>query len=128
MAVGRLLPYHLMGQSDSETLSVLVAPGAFFVVIAPFEFILRKTRIFILTNTYFTYIIDIERRESKMPMTPREMIKLLEANGFECVSSNGSHRKYRNPATGKTTIVPFHAKDLKPGTEKNILKQAGIQK
>lgn len=128
MAVGRLLPYHLMGQSDSETLSVLAHRGRFFVVIAPFEFILRKTRIFMLTNTYFTYIIDIERRESKMPMTPREMIKLLEANGFECVSSNGSHRKYRNPATGKTTIVPFHAKDLKPGTEKNILKQAGIQK
>ena len=42
-----------------------------------------------------------------MPMTPREIVKLLEANGFEYVSSNGSHRKYRNPATGKTTIVPF---------------------
>ena len=58
-----------------------------------------------------------------MPMTPREIVKLLEANGFEYVSSNGSHRKYRNPAT-----VPFHAKDLKPGTEKNILKMAGIKK
>lgn len=63
-----------------------------------------------------------------MPMTPREIVKLLEANGFELVSSNGSHRKYRNPTTGKITIVPFHAKDLKPGTEKNILKMAGIKK
>ncbi len=62
-----------------------------------------------------------------MPMTPKDMVRLLEQNGFAYISSNGSHRKYRNPATGKTVIVPFHAKDLKPGTEKNILKQAGLK-
>ena len=48
-----------------------------------------------------------------MPMTPREMIQLLQANGFVCISSNGSHRKFWNERTGKTVIVPFHAKDLK---------------
>lgn len=63
-----------------------------------------------------------------MPMTPKQMIKLLEANGFVFVSSNGSHAKYRNPITSRSTIVPVHSKDLKLGTEKNILKQAGIQK
>ena len=63
-----------------------------------------------------------------MPMTPTEIVRLLEQNGFVLVGSNGSHRKYHNPATGKTTIVPFHAKDLKPGTEKNILKLAGLKK
>lgn len=57
-----------------------------------------------------------------MPMTPKEIVRLLEANGFQYISSNGSHRKYRNPQTGKTTIVPFHAKDLKPGTEKKHFK------
>ena len=31
-----------------------------------------------------------------MPMTPREIIKLLEGNGFELAGSNGSHRKYKN--------------------------------
>lgn len=62
-----------------------------------------------------------------MPITPREMIKLLEANGFEYVRSNGSHRLYRNPHTGRSTIVPYHSKTLKPGTEKNILKQAGLK-
>lgn len=62
-----------------------------------------------------------------MPMTPKEIIKILEQNGFVHVSSNGSHRKYRNPKTGKTTIVPFHAKELKPGTEKSILKMAGLK-
>lgn len=63
-----------------------------------------------------------------MPMTPKEIVRLLEQNGFVLVGSSGSHRKYHNPTTGKTIIVPFHAKDLKPGTEKNILKLAGLKK
>lgn len=62
-----------------------------------------------------------------MPMTPKEMVSLLEANGFEFISSNGSHRKFRHRESGKTVIVPFHAKDLKPGTEKSILKMAGLR-
>ena len=62
-----------------------------------------------------------------MPMTPREIVRVLEDNGFQFVSSNGSHRKYYNPKTGKTAIVPFHAKELKKGTEQSILKQAGLK-
>lgn len=55
-----------------------------------------------------------------MPTTAREMIKLLEKNGFKFVSSNGSHRKYRNPINGKTVIVPYHDGDLKTGTKKHF--------
>lgn len=62
-----------------------------------------------------------------MPMTPREIVRLLEENGFKFVSANGSHRKYQNLQTGKIAIVPFHAKDLKKGTEQSILKQAGLK-
>lgn len=62
-----------------------------------------------------------------MPMTSKEIIRLLEQNGFEFQRANGSHRFYRNPKTGKTTTVPFHNKALKPGTEANILKQAGLK-
>lgn len=60
-------------------------------------------------------------------MTPREIIKLLESNGFVIVGSNGSHRKYKNEETGKICIVPYHSKELKRGTEQNILKQAGLK-
>lgn len=63
-----------------------------------------------------------------MPLTPKEMCRLLEQNGFVCIRSNGSHRMYSNPVTKKSTAVPYHAKDLKPGLEKSILKQAGIKK
>ncbi len=62
-----------------------------------------------------------------MPMTPKQMAKLLEENGFEYISSNGSHRKYHNPQSNKTIILPFHAKDLKKGLEQAILKQAGLK-
>ena len=62
-----------------------------------------------------------------MPMTPREMIRLLKANGFYLEHSCGSHLFFRNDATGKTTTVPMHSKDLKKGTEKKILKDAGLK-
>ena len=62
-----------------------------------------------------------------MPMTPREMIKLLKKNGFIEVSSIGSHRKLYNPDTNKTVIVPYHSKAMKKGLEQGILKEAGLK-
>ena len=63
-----------------------------------------------------------------MPMTPREMIKLLKENGFEEVHAVGSHRKLYNPHTNTTTIIPYHSKSLSKGLEQAILKLAGIPK
>lgn len=62
-----------------------------------------------------------------MPMKPKEMIKLLQKNGFVIERSNGSHHFLRNPETGKTTTVPLHTKDLKKGIEYKILKDAGLK-
>ena len=62
-----------------------------------------------------------------MPMTPREMIRLLEANGFRKERSCGSHVFFRNPETGRTTTVPKHTKALKKGIEQKILKDAGLK-
>lgn len=62
-----------------------------------------------------------------MPMKPKEMIKLLQANGFVLERTNGSHHFLKNHQTGKTTVVPLHTKDLKPGTENKILKDAGLK-
>lgn len=61
-------------------------------------------------------------------MTSKEMARLLKENGFvEIKTSGGSHRKYQNPLTKKTVIVPFHNKDLGKGLEQAILKQAGLK-
>lgn len=64
-----------------------------------------------------------------MPMTAKQMIKYLKQNGFQEVpGGGGSHRKFWNPETKKTTVVPYHCKDLKKGMEQAILKQAGLKK
>lgn len=62
-----------------------------------------------------------------MPITSKQMIKLLRSHGFSIVSQNGSHVKLRNDVTNKSVIVPFHNRELKRGLELAILKQAGIK-
>lgn len=63
-----------------------------------------------------------------MPMTSKEMIKLLEKNGFTYIKSgDGSHRKFKNFETGKVTQVPYHSKELTKKLEHMILKQAGLK-
>ncbi len=61
-----------------------------------------------------------------MPLSAKEMLKLLKENGYEVISQNGSHVKLSNGE--RTIIVPNHgSKDLKKGLEQAILKQAGLK-
>lgn len=62
-----------------------------------------------------------------MPMTSKQMVKLLNDNGFNFERQKGSHAIYVNKMTNKTVIVPMHSKDLKKGTEQQILKDAGLK-
>lgn len=64
-----------------------------------------------------------------MPMTSKEMIRYLKKHGFiQMKHAPSGHRKFHNPVTKKTTVVPFHNKDLGIGLENAILKQAGLKK
>lgn len=47
-----------------------------------------------------------------MPMTPKQMIKLLKSNGFIEVRQEGSHKFMVNETTNKRTTVPMHSKDF----------------
>ena len=71
--------------------------------------------------------MNAERRKRRMPMTAKQMIKLLKKNGFVEVRQNGSHKQFINYETKRQTTVPYHSKDLKNGTERSILKQAGLK-
>ena len=63
-----------------------------------------------------------------MPMTSKEMCKLLKKNGFiEIKGGPTGYRKFFNPVSKRTTVVPCHSKDLKKGLEQAILKQAGLK-
>ncbi|MCH5279266.1 MAG: type II toxin-antitoxin system HicA family toxin [Christensenellaceae bacterium] len=62
-----------------------------------------------------------------MPIKPREMEKIILADGWEFKMQVGSHRHYTHPTKlGKVTI-PFHNKDLTKSVENSIRKQAGLK-
>ena len=47
----------------------------------------------------------------------REMIKLIETDGWYLVTTKGSHRQYKHPEkSGRITIAGHLADDLAPGT------------
>jgi len=66
-----------------------------------------------------------------MPKTPRltakEVIKLLDSDGFILDHVTGSHYIFYHPIHKRRVTVPYHGKDLPIGTLKSILKEAGIQ-
>ena len=67
------------------------------------------------------------RRKTKMPMKPREMEKLILADGWMFKNQEGSHKNYIHPSKPGKVTIPFHTKDLPIGTEKSIKKQAGLK-
>jgi len=59
----------------------------------------------------------------------RDIIKLIEADGWYLVATKGSHRQYKHSdKPGRVTIASHPSHDLAPGTLNSILKQAQIQK
>ena len=64
---------------------------------------------------------------NKPSLTPKEVIKLIEQNGFIFQRAKGSHQVFYNSHTQKRIIVPMHNKDLSKGLLIAILKQAGIK-
>jgi len=57
----------------------------------------------------------------------RDVIRMLEKDGWSVVRISGSHHHFRHPAKPGTVTVPHPVKDVKKGTLKSILKQAGIK-
>lgn len=62
-------------------------------------------------------------------MKYRDVVKLLEDDGWVAVSQRGSHRKYKHATKSGCVIVPFSqgGKDVPPGTLNSILKQARLK-
>jgi predicted RNA binding protein YcfA (HicA-like mRNA interferase family) len=59
-------------------------------------------------------------------MNSRELIKKIEADGWELVRVTGSHHHFKHPTKAGLVTVPHPKKDLPIGTVRNILKQAGL--
>lgn len=62
-------------------------------------------------------------------MKIRDVLKLIEEDGWFWVATKGSHRQFKHPTKpGRVTIAGHPGDDLAPGTLNSILKQARLGK
>jgi len=57
----------------------------------------------------------------------KEVIEILEANGWTYKNTRGSHHQYENKATGKKVPIKHPVKTIPIGTLKSISRQTGIK-
>lgn len=60
-------------------------------------------------------------------MQSRELIKLLQADGWRLKRVRGSHHQFVHPTRSGTVTVPHPKKDLGIGLLKVIRKHAGLK-
>lgn len=77
------------------------------------------------TNTFsllFVYCVCIIQY-----MNSANIIKLIEADGWQQVRVTGSHHHFKHPKKPGLVTIPHPKKDLPKGTVNSILKQAGLK-
>jgi predicted RNA binding protein YcfA (HicA-like mRNA interferase family) len=58
----------------------------------------------------------------------RDVIRLIEDDGWFVVATRGSHRQYKHVVkSGRVTIAGKPSDDMAPGTLHSVLKQAGLK-
>ena len=61
-------------------------------------------------------------------MKVREVIRLIESDGWYLVATKGSHRQYRHAIkSGRVTVAGKPSDDLAPGTLGSIMKLARLK-
>ncbi len=62
-------------------------------------------------------------------MKVRDVIKLIEEDGWFWVETKGSHRQYKHTVKkGRVTVPGKMSDDLMPGTLNSIFKQSKLKK
>jgi predicted RNA binding protein YcfA (HicA-like mRNA interferase family) len=60
-------------------------------------------------------------------MKVRDIIKLIESDGWYRIKAKGGHRQYKHPTKpGRVTVSGQMSDDLDKKTEKSVLRQAGL--
>lgn len=76
---------------------------------------------------YYTYSIDRRRSVCIIThMNSKDIVKKLEQDGWKLVATKGSHHQFKHPTKPGRVTVPHPKKDMKIGTVKSIMKQAGL--
>jgi predicted RNA binding protein YcfA (HicA-like mRNA interferase family) len=62
-------------------------------------------------------------------MKVRDVIRLIEEDGWVQVQMRGDHRQYKHPTKrGRVTIAGHPSDDVHPKTLQSILTQAGLRR
>jgi predicted RNA binding protein YcfA (HicA-like mRNA interferase family) len=106
----------------------------------PFVFIyVRKERLFLSSSQVDLARYEVQERIGRgnaaagwpsrcLRMKVRELIQLVENDGWRLVRTRGSHRQFRHPAKAGTVTIAGKANlEIPPGTLNSILKQAGLK-
>lgn len=73
------------------------------------------------TATHSVYVCILADVNSK------ELVRMLEADGWRLSRVRGSHHQYSHPSKPGTVTVPHPRKDLGKGIVAAILRQAGLK-
>jgi predicted RNA binding protein YcfA (HicA-like mRNA interferase family) len=58
----------------------------------------------------------------------REVLEMLEQDGWYLVTMRGSHRQLKHPTkAGRVTVAGKPGDDMAPGTLNSVLKQAALK-
>jgi predicted RNA binding protein YcfA (HicA-like mRNA interferase family) len=61
-------------------------------------------------------------------MKVRDVLRLVERNGWFLVVQKGSHRQFKHPVKlGRVTVAGHPSQEMDKGTLNSILKQAGLK-
>jgi predicted RNA binding protein YcfA (HicA-like mRNA interferase family) len=78
---------------------------------------------------YATHYAISVRRWYARSVKVRDLITLIEADGWFEVRTKGSHRQFRHRTKpGTVTVAGKPGVDLPPGTLNSVLKQAGLKR
>ena len=62
-------------------------------------------------------------------LKPKKLLSILQRAGWEIIRQKGSHIQLKHPTkSGFRATIPYHNKDLAPGTINSIIKQIGLTK
>jgi len=64
-----------------------------------------------------------------MPMKVKELVALIQADGWKLARQKGSHRQFHHLSKpGTVTVAGKDSVEIPPGTLNSVLKQAGLKK
>ena len=77
------------------------------------------------------YYITVSHPAGALPMKSykvKEIIRIIERDGWYLVIQEGSHRQYKHPEKkGRVTVAGKPGQDVPIGTLHSIFRQAGIK-